>query len=119
MALNCENGKPIRVIRGFKLDSPYAPASGYRYDGLYEVKKYWSETGLSGFLVWKFALVRCADQEPAPWEEEGDNSSNDNNNSANDNNNNNNITGNEDEQVVNEMDTEKQEESVPEPKKDA
>ena len=81
MALNCENGKPVRVIRGFKLDSPYAPASGYRYDGLYDVKKYWSETGLGGFLVWKFALVRSPDQDPAPWEEE-DTDANDNNNNV-------------------------------------
>jgi E3 ubiquitin-protein ligase UHRF1 len=30
---------PVRVIRGFKLPSPYAPKTGYRYDGLYLVKK--------------------------------------------------------------------------------
>lgn len=24
---------PIRVIRGYKLDSPFAPLTGYRYDG--------------------------------------------------------------------------------------
>ena len=28
-------GLPVRVIRGPKLKSPYAPKSGYRYDGLY------------------------------------------------------------------------------------
>lgn len=31
--------KPVRVIRGYKLDSPYAPSEGYRYDGLYTVEK--------------------------------------------------------------------------------
>ncbi|KAJ7070998.1 PUA-like domain-containing protein [Mycena amicta] len=31
--------KPIRVIRGFKLKSPYAPYEGYRYDGLYCIEK--------------------------------------------------------------------------------
>src|SRR5918998_6713678 len=28
-------GLPVRVVLGANLDSPYAPASGYRYDGLY------------------------------------------------------------------------------------
>ena len=28
-----EKGMPVRVIRGYKLDSPYAPEEGYRYDG--------------------------------------------------------------------------------------
>ena len=30
---------PVRVIRGFKLPSVYAPEEGYRYDGLYRVEK--------------------------------------------------------------------------------
>ncbi|KAI0801289.1 hypothetical protein C8Q74DRAFT_1454658 [Fomes fomentarius] len=34
-----ETKKPVRVIRGFKLDSSYAPSEGYRYDGLYTVEK--------------------------------------------------------------------------------
>ncbi|KAJ3016600.1 hypothetical protein HKX48_003942 [Thoreauomyces humboldtii] len=57
-------GVPVRVVRGFKLNSPYAPIEGYRYDGLYSVKKAWSETGMAGFLVWKFALTRCPGQPP-------------------------------------------------------
>ncbi|KNZ71384.1 E3 ubiquitin-protein ligase UHRF1 [Termitomyces sp. J132] len=36
---SCETGKPIRVVRGFKLQSKYAPSEGYRYDGLYKVEK--------------------------------------------------------------------------------
>ncbi|KAL1690710.1 PUA-like domain-containing protein [Schizophyllum commune] len=34
-----ESRKPVRVVRGFKLDSPYAPEQGFRYDGLYSVTK--------------------------------------------------------------------------------
>ncbi len=30
---NIEFNRPVRVIRGYKLDSPYAPEDGYRYDG--------------------------------------------------------------------------------------
>ncbi|KAJ3290771.1 hypothetical protein HK104_006533 [Borealophlyctis nickersoniae] len=65
-----ETGLPVRVIRGFK--SEYGPKSGYRYDGLYRVKKAWSEKGFSGFLVWKFALVRLPDQDPLPPKGSGD-----------------------------------------------
>jgi hypothetical protein len=51
-----ETKKPVRVIRGFKVNSPYAPYEGYRYDGLYRVEKAWSEPGMSGLLVCKFAF---------------------------------------------------------------
>ncbi|KAI0724530.1 hypothetical protein C8T65DRAFT_691548 [Cerioporus squamosus] len=63
-----ETKKPVRVIRGYKLKSPYAPAEGYRYDGLYTVEKAWTEKGLNekGYLVCKFALKRLAGQAPLP-----------------------------------------------------
>ncbi|XP_041377924.1 E3 ubiquitin-protein ligase UHRF1-like [Gigantopelta aegis] len=63
-----DTGRPVRVIRGYKLDSPFAPEEGYRYDGIYTVEKAWYTTGLSGFGVWKFALRRCSDQPSPPWE---------------------------------------------------
>jgi predicted restriction endonuclease len=50
------NEYPIRVIRGYKLKSPYAPQSGYRYDGLYFVKSHWTEKGKSGFEIIRFEL---------------------------------------------------------------
>ncbi|KAH9948586.1 PUA-like domain-containing protein, partial [Amylocystis lapponica] len=31
--------KPVRVVRGANVKSPYAPAEGYRYDGLYIVER--------------------------------------------------------------------------------
>lgn len=31
--------------------------------------KYWQARGLSGFLVYKFALKRCDGQAPPPWEQ--------------------------------------------------
>jgi len=68
LARSCETGIPVRVIRGFKCPSIYAPESGYRYDGLYIVKKFWSTVGLSGFEVFKYALFRCPDQDPPAWE---------------------------------------------------
>jgi E3 ubiquitin-protein ligase UHRF1 len=30
-----ETGNPVRVIRGYELDSEFAPWEGFRYDGLY------------------------------------------------------------------------------------
>lgn len=59
--------KPVRVIRGGdKLVSPFAPASGYRYDGLYMVVECATKRGRSGFLVCLFRFVRCPGQLPLP-----------------------------------------------------
>ncbi|TRM66362.1 PUA-like domain-containing protein [Schizophyllum amplum] len=73
---SCDNKRPVRVIRGFKLHSPFAPAEGYRYDGLYIVEKAWREKGLNahGFLVCKFALKRMPGQPPLPVRSDDDES---------------------------------------------
>ncbi|KAL9716215.1 hypothetical protein Ac2012v2_000661 [Leucoagaricus gongylophorus] len=74
---SCETKNPVRVVRGFKARSKYAPIEGYRYDGLYRVEKAWSEKGLNpkGYLVCKYAFKRLAGQPPLPvnldYEEEG------------------------------------------------
>ncbi|KAF8898706.1 PUA-like domain-containing protein [Infundibulicybe gibba] len=49
-----ETGKPVRVIRGYKLQSLYAPSEGYRYDGLYTVERV------------NIITVRLAGQPPLP-----------------------------------------------------
>ncbi|KAF8807436.1 hypothetical protein BYT27DRAFT_7189517 [Phlegmacium glaucopus] len=63
-----ETKRPVRVIRGFKLKSRYAPYEGYRYDGLYRVEKAWLEKGLNpkGYLVCKFAFKRLPGQPALP-----------------------------------------------------
>jgi E3 ubiquitin-protein ligase UHRF1 len=63
-----ETKKPVRVIRGYKLKSAFAPSEGYRYDGLYRVEKAWMEKGLNpkGYMVCKFAFVRIAGQPAIP-----------------------------------------------------
>ncbi|KAH8828058.1 PUA-like domain-containing protein [Flagelloscypha sp. PMI_526] len=64
---SCETKKPVRVIRGYKLPSRYAPSEGYRYDGLYTVEKAWIEQGIGiKFKVCKFAFKRLPDQPPIP-----------------------------------------------------
>lgn len=58
LAYNAQTGLPVRVIRGSGHDSPFSPAAGYSYDGLYAVEDYWRDRGRSGFLVWRFRLVK-------------------------------------------------------------
>ena len=67
--VNMFRGKPLRVVRGYKLPSEYAPQQGYRYDGLYDVVEVWPEQGPSGFVIWRYKMqrVESADQPEAPW----------------------------------------------------
>jgi len=58
LAKNEIDGLPIRVIRGAHKGNPFAPSSGYRYDGLYRVDSHWSETGKSGFKMYRFRLLK-------------------------------------------------------------
>jgi putative restriction endonuclease len=67
LASNAASGLPVRVVRGAALDSPFAPADGYRYDGLYVVDDYWHERGRSGFKVYRYRLRRD-DPSEAPWQ---------------------------------------------------
>eukprot|EP01117_Protostelium_nocturnum_P019821 TRINITY_DN8684_c0_g1_i1.p1 TRINITY_DN8684_c0_g1~~TRINITY_DN8684_c0_g1_i1.p1 ORF type:complete len:640 (+),score=249.66 TRINITY_DN8684_c0_g1_i1:38-1957(+) len=62
----CKEKKPVRVTRGSKLPSPYAPEAGYRYDGLYIVRKAWNSRGQAGFFVWRYRLLRMEGQQPLP-----------------------------------------------------
>ncbi|WP_330462174.1 MULTISPECIES: YDG/SRA domain-containing protein [unclassified Streptomyces] len=50
------SGRPVRVIRGAGKHSVHAPESGLRYDGLYRVEDYWSQPGISNFLIWRYRL---------------------------------------------------------------
>ena len=58
LARSADEGLPVRVIRGSGGDPKLAPRSGYRYDGLYYVDRYWSEIGKSGYRVWRYRLIR-------------------------------------------------------------
>jgi len=58
LAKNEIDGLPVRVIRGAHKGNPFAPSSGYRYDGLYRVDSHWSETGKSGFKMYRFRLLK-------------------------------------------------------------
>ncbi|XP_027561980.1 E3 ubiquitin-protein ligase UHRF1 [Neopelma chrysocephalum] len=61
----------VAGIHGRSNDGAYSLvlAGGYE-DDIFQVVKYWPETGKSGFLVWRY-LLRRDDEEPAPWTKEG------------------------------------------------
>ncbi|MCA2227738.1 YDG/SRA domain-containing protein [Nonomuraea aurantiaca] len=55
-------GLPVRVVRGRNPDSPHAPASGLRYDGLFRVESHGAKVGIDGFRIWQFTLVKLPDE---------------------------------------------------------
>ncbi|MFG2624792.1 YDG/SRA domain-containing protein [Streptomyces sp. NPDC048473] len=63
---------PIRVIRGSEGERDYSPASGYRYDGLYQIVEEWTEVGKAGFRICRFRLRRlpAETQELTPVEQQ-------------------------------------------------
>jgi hypothetical protein len=54
---------PVRVLRASRALSRFAPSSGLRYDGLYEVAEYDYIANQQGHMVYKFRLVRRRNQE--------------------------------------------------------
>ncbi|KIM44219.1 hypothetical protein M413DRAFT_443244 [Hebeloma cylindrosporum] len=63
---SCETGKPVRVVRGPNPQSKYASVSGYRYDGLYIVKKAYMSKGKRGLDVCRYELQRVPGQPAIP-----------------------------------------------------
>lgn len=59
-------GWPVRVIRGSHSGSPFAPITGYRYDGLYRVASYGSKPGIDGFLICQFRMEAYIDTPMPP-----------------------------------------------------
>lgn len=51
LANSLRHGLPVRVVRRVE-------GIGYRYDGLFRVDDYWPETGVDGYRVWRFRLVK-------------------------------------------------------------
>ncbi|XP_065850521.1 histone-lysine N-methyltransferase, H3 lysine-9 specific SUVH4-like [Euphorbia lathyris] len=59
---NCvDQSVAVRVIRGHKSAISYTKKV-YTYDGLYNVARYWTEKGISGYTVFKFRLRRVEGQ---------------------------------------------------------
>ena len=57
-------GRPLRIVRGSGHESPFSPAAGYRYDGLYKVAKHYSvKHSGDGYIRWMFHLVQLSSEE--------------------------------------------------------
>jgi putative restriction endonuclease len=56
LARSCMQGAPVRVVRGARSASRWAPEAGYRYDGLFRVEQYWRAPSQSGPMVWRFRI---------------------------------------------------------------
>ncbi|KAK0235627.1 PUA-like domain-containing protein [Armillaria nabsnona] len=56
--------QPVRVIRGYRLHSKYAPNNGFRYGGLYKVTACYQKRDENGFKVILFKLERIPGQLP-------------------------------------------------------
>ncbi|WP_220793108.1 YDG/SRA domain-containing protein [Nocardioides stalactiti] len=67
LILSEENGLPVRVIRGSGGDPLHSPATGFRYDGLYRVESHWYETGLQGYRICRYRLVKLSPSEAEPY----------------------------------------------------
>ncbi|KAI9567312.1 SRA-YDG [Boletus coccyginus] len=61
-----ETRRPVRVIRGKNKDSYYAPARGYRYDGLYLVDSATMRRGKGGYNMCFFELSRMVEEGDGP-----------------------------------------------------
>ena len=55
LATSCDRDLPVRVLRGHQ--TSHGPSAGYRYDGLWRVKRYWIEPGRDGFEICRFEMV--------------------------------------------------------------
>jgi len=53
---------PVRVVRGSSGDPRWSPISGYRYDGLYRVSRYWEAPGIDGYKVCRYILERLGQE---------------------------------------------------------
>ncbi|KAI1743549.1 hypothetical protein F4680DRAFT_347942 [Xylaria scruposa] len=58
-------GRKIRIIRGYKLKSVFAPKAGLRYDGLYIIRQYGCklDSNINKYRL-ELTLERAADQRP-------------------------------------------------------
>ncbi|KAF8966118.1 PUA-like domain-containing protein [Flammula alnicola] len=63
---SAETKRPVRVVRGPNPKSKYAPARGYRYDGLYIVENAYMGKGKDGFLICQYTLRRKSGLPPLP-----------------------------------------------------
>ncbi|KAF9234623.1 SRA-YDG [Melanogaster broomeanus] len=62
LLISSQTKRPVRVVRGKNGDNPYAPKTGYRYDGLYVVDEASMRMGKKGFQMCTFVLKRIEEE---------------------------------------------------------
>ena len=65
LVVSKQRNLPVRVIRGYRHNSPFSPTTGYKFGGLYLVVDHWEERGISGFRICRFKLLKLDIQKPA------------------------------------------------------
>lgn len=63
LAKSCDDGLPIRVIQALGVRRKQLPTQGYRYEGIYYIEKYSRVTGVDGYKIWQFHLVKQSEVE--------------------------------------------------------
>jgi putative restriction endonuclease len=58
LAKSCDDGLPIRVVQGLGVRRKQLPKQGYRYEGIYFIENYSRVTGVDGYKVWQFRLIK-------------------------------------------------------------
>jgi putative restriction endonuclease len=71
LSRNGDLGIPVRVVRGRDPANPFAPSSGYRYDGLYDVVSFTPAEGRDGYRIFHYRLIRRPEQ-TSPWPQADD-----------------------------------------------
>ncbi|KAJ9589120.1 hypothetical protein L9F63_017579, partial [Diploptera punctata] len=77
LSKNYDTGNPVRIVRSADLRSPFAANKGFRYDGLYIVRKlskFISDDGRCNIV--KYTLKRRENQSIAPWKKKVSKSNN-------------------------------------------
>lgn len=58
LAKSCDEGLPVRVIQALGVRRKQLPAQGYRYEGIYFIENYSRVSGVDGFKIWQFRLIK-------------------------------------------------------------
>ena len=68
LAKSCDDGLPVRVVRALGVRRKQLPTQGYRYEGVYYIEKYSWVTGVNGYKIWQFSLVKQSEAESSVYD---------------------------------------------------
>lgn len=68
LAKSCDDGLPIRVVQALGVRRKQLPTQGYRYEGIYYIEKYLRITGIDGYKIWQFYLVKQSKAESSVYD---------------------------------------------------